>query len=130
MDAFKTHGAPSWSELITTDPSAAADFYGKLLGWKFESMEMPGGVYRVVKVDDTAVAGIMGQPLGAPPMPPAWGTYVTVDNVDESCKQAAELGGKLIVPPSDVPGVGRFAVIQDPQGALLNLMTYERSTGD
>ena len=130
MDAFKTHGAPSWSELITTDPSAAADFYGKLLGWKFESMEMPGGVYRVVKVGETAVAGIMGQPLGAPAMPPAWGTYVTVDNVDESGKRAAELGGKLIVPPSDVPGVGRFAVIQDPQGALLNLMTYERRTGD
>ena len=130
MDAFKTHGAPSWSELITTDPSAAADFYGKLLGWRFESMEMAGGVYRVVKVDDTAVAGIMGQPLGSPPMPPAWGTYVTVDNVDESCKQAAELGGKLIVPPSDVPGVGRFAVIQDPQGALLNHKTYERRTGD
>ena len=83
-----------------------------------------------MKVDDTAVAGIMGQPLGAPPMPPAWGTYVTVDNVDESCKRAADLGGKLIVPPSDVPGVGRFAVIQDPQGALLNLMTYERRTGD
>ena len=83
MDAFKTHGAPSWSELTTTDPSAAADFYGKLLGWKFESMDMPGGVYRVVKVGDSAVAGIMGQPLGAPPMPSAWGTYVTVDNVDE-----------------------------------------------
>jgi predicted enzyme related to lactoylglutathione lyase len=130
MDAFQTHGAPSWSELTTTDPSAAAEFYGKLLGWTFESMDMAGGTYRVVKVGDTAVAGIMGQPLGAPPMPPAWGTYVTVDNLDECVKRAAELGGKQIVPPSDVPGVGRFAVIQDPQGAVLSLMTYERRTGD
>lgn len=124
MDVYKTHGAFSWSELSTTDPAAAASFYGQLFGWKVEPMDMGGGGYRVVKVGDTMVAGIMGMPPGSGPTPPHWGCYVTVNNVEEVLAQCSALGGKTLVPPMDVPGVGRMAVLQDPQGAVLSVMAY------
>ncbi len=124
MDTYKTHGAFSWSELSTSDPDTAAKFYGELFGWKFDRMPMGDGTYLVVKVGDTAVGGVMSMPPGAPPMPPAWGCYVTVDKVDETVAQAVKLGGKVCVPAMDVPGVGRMAVIADAQGATINVMTY------
>jgi predicted enzyme related to lactoylglutathione lyase len=58
-------------------------------------------------------------------MPPMWGAYVTVDNVDLTAKTAEQLGAKLLVPPTDIPNVGRFCVIQDPQGAVINAITYK-----
>ena len=57
-------------------------------------------------------------------MPPAWGCYITVDNVDETMAKCTALGGKTLVPPMDVPTVGRMAVLQDPQGAVFSVMTY------
>lgn len=124
MDAFQTPGAFSWSELMTTDPDAATSFYGKLFGWKLEAMDM-GMPYHVVKVGDSAIGGIMGMPPGAAPgMPPAWMTYVTVADVDALVGQVEALGGKVHMPPQDIPTVGRFAVIADPQGAVLNVITY------
>ena len=129
MDAFKTHGAFSWSELMTTDPKAAVAFYGALFGWKSEDMDMGTGAYHVQKIGDAAVGGIMGLAPGAPPMPPAWGCYVTVDDVDATVAQAETLGGKVVMPAMDVKGVGRMAVIADPQGAVLSLMTYSTPGG-
>ncbi len=124
MDAFKTHGAFSWNELTTTDPAAAASFYGSLFGWSIKEMGAEMGGYRVVAVGDSGVGGIMGSPPGAPPMPPHWGAYVTVDKLDDTLAQCNALGGKTLVPPMDVPNVGRMAVIQDPQGAALSVMQY------
>ena len=124
MDVYKTHGAFSWSELSTTDPTAAAAFYGKLFGWAVDTMEMGMGPYHVVKVGDTSVGGLMGMPPGSPPMPPHWGCYVTVSSVEDTLAKCTELGGKTLVLAMDVPGVGRMAVIQDPQGAVLNVMAY------
>lgn len=126
MDAFKTHGAFSWSELMTTDPRAAAAFYGALFGWKSEDMDMGTGAYHVQKLGEDAIGGIMGMPPGAPAgMPPVWGSYVTVSNVDETVAQAEKLGGKVVMPIMQVPGVGRMAVIADPQGAVLSIITYD-----
>ncbi len=124
MDVFKTHGAFSWSELMTSDPTAAAAFYGPLFGWRIEAMDMGGGPYHVLKVGDSAVGGIMKTPAEAGPMPPAWGCYVTVADVAATAAQATALGGKVVVPAMDVPGVGRMAVIADPQGAMLSVMQY------
>jgi predicted enzyme related to lactoylglutathione lyase len=124
MDVYKTHGAFSWCELMTTDPQAAAAFYGSLFGWTVDTMDMGTGPYHVAKAGADSVAGIMGMPPGAPPMPPHWGAYVTVDNVDETLAKCTALGGKVLVPAMDVPTVGRMAVIQDPQGATLSVMTY------
>ena len=124
MDPFTTPGAFSWAELMTTDPAAAATFYGELFGWKIETMEMGMGPYRVVKVGDASVAGIMAPDPSGPPMPNCWASYVTVTDTDATVAKCTSLGGKLLVPPMDIPGVGRMAVIQDPQGAVLNVMAY------
>ena len=125
MDAFQTHGAFSWNELMTPDPGAAANFYRQLLGWEFDTMSMGDGPYRVVKVEGQAVGGIMGTPPNAPPgMPPMWGCYVTVDNADETAGECAALGGKVLMPPTDIQGVGRFSVLQDPQGAVFSVIAY------
>jgi predicted enzyme related to lactoylglutathione lyase len=128
MDAFQTPGAFSWSELMTTDPEAATAFYAKLFGWQVEPMNM-GMPYNVLKVGDAAIGGIMGMPPGAPAgMPPMWMPYVTVADVDALVKQVVSLGGKVRMPPADIPSVGRFAVIADPQGAAINVITYVSPT--
>ncbi len=125
MDPFKTHGAFSWSELMTPDPGAAAGFYGTLFGWQSKSMDMGSGPYHVQSVGDAMVGGIMGMPPGAPAdMPPTWVLYVTVSDVETTIALCQKLGGKVLVPPMDIPGVGRMAVIADPQGASLNIMAY------
>lgn len=129
MDVFTTPGAFSWSELMTPDPASAREFYGALFGWTFDEMPMPDGTYNVIKLGDAAVGGIMGTAPGAGPMPPMWGCYVTVADADATAKRCVELGGKVIVGPQDVPGVGRFAVILDKQGAALNIMAYTPMPG-
>ena len=127
MDVYKTHGAFSSSELMTSDPAAATAFYSALFGWTVQTSDMGTGPYHMVKLGDTAVGGVMGMPPDAPPMPPHWGCYVTVDSVDDTLAKCTALGGKTLVPAMDVPGVGRMAVIQDPQGAVLNVMAYSSS---
>jgi predicted enzyme related to lactoylglutathione lyase len=62
-------------------------------------------------------------------MPPSWGSYVTVTDVDAVARKAAELGGKVVHGPQDIPGVGRMAVIVDPQGAALNVIAYSMPSG-
>jgi predicted enzyme related to lactoylglutathione lyase len=125
MDTYKTHGAFSWSELMTSNPKAACEFYGTLFGWKVESMDMGSGPYHLLKIGDTAVGGIMGKPPGTPAgMPSMWGCYVTVDDVDKTLAEVKRLGGSVLMDPMEVKGVGRMAVIQDPQGAALSVITY------
>ena len=123
-EQYKTHGAFSWFELMTSDIAAAKDFYGKLFGWATEDMPMEGGTYTVVKVKDKGIGGIMHMPPDCQGMPPMWGVYVTVDDVDATAKKTEDLGGKIIMPPKDIPDVGRFCVIQDPQGATIAAISY------
>ena len=129
QDVYKTVGAFSWTELTTKNPKAATEFYGTLFGWKFETMNMGQGDYHVVKAGDTSVGGIMSTPPQAQGMPPAWGCYVTVANADAAAEKCKSLGGKLLVGPMDIPTVGRFAVLQDPQGAVFNVIAYTMPTG-
>ena len=122
---FKQQGAFSWCELMTTDVEAAKAFYSELFGWRTEDMTMPEMRYTVVKAADEGVGGIMRMPQQAPEgMPPMWGAYVTVDNVDKTAQTAERLGGRVLVAPTDIPKVGRFCVLQDPQGAVINAITY------
>ena len=118
------HGAFSWGELMTTDPAAAKSFYAKLFDWQTEDMPMEGMTYTVAKIGDDPVGGIMPKPPECGEMPPVWGLYVTVDNVDATAAKAEELGGRILKPPTDIPEVGRFCVLQDPQGAVISAITY------
>jgi predicted enzyme related to lactoylglutathione lyase len=124
LQATKEHGVFSWNELVTTDVPAAKAFYRAALGWELEDLNGGGMDYTMAKLGQREVGGIMAVPKDAPDMPPAWGSYVTVDNVDARVARIAPLGGKVLVAPRDIPNVGRFAVIADPQGAMLALITY------
>ena len=127
-DRYQQHGAFSWNELMTTDVEAAKQFYTQLLDWTTEDMQIEGQLegmtYTVVKAGGEEVGGIMRLPPQARGTPPNWGSYVTVDDVDATAKRAQELGAKTIVPPTDIPNVGRFYMFQDPQGAVLSVITY------
>ncbi len=119
------HGAFSWFELMTSDVEAAKSFYSEIFGWQYEKFSSaPGMDYQVIKVNGEEVAGMMKIPEESEGHPPAWGTYITVDNVDETVKQVESLGGKILMPPTDIPEVGRFSVIIDPQGAIISIITY------
>jgi predicted enzyme related to lactoylglutathione lyase len=122
-DVYKTPGAFSWNELMTSDPDAAAAFYGQLFGWRFEKMDM-GMPYQVIKAGDTSVGGIMGKPPGSEALAPTWGGYVTVADADATAKRCVELGGKVVHGPADIPTVGRFVVLLDPQGAAITAIAY------
>lgn len=123
-DVYKTAGAFSWTELMTSEPAAAKTFYGSLFGWQFDTMNMGQGDYHVVKTAGTAVGGIMGIPPESKGMPTAWSAYVTVADADAAAEKCKSLGGKVCAGPMDIPNVGRFAVLQDPQGAVFNVMAY------
>ena len=123
-EQFKQHGAFSWSELMTTDIEAAKAFYANLFGWTLEDMPMEGMTYTVIKAGDKEVGGMMATPPEAEGSPPMWGTYVTVDDVDSIAQGALELGAPVVVEPRDIPEVGRFCVIRDPQGAFISAITY------
>jgi predicted enzyme related to lactoylglutathione lyase len=121
---YKLHGAFSWCELLTTDVPEAKRFYSKLFGWTLEPGPMPGIEYTLVKYGGEQRGGIMAMPPGCEGRLPSWGVYVTVDDVDATAKLAVEMGGKVLVPPQDIPQVGCFCVLQDPQGATIKAITY------
>ena len=121
----ETHGAFSWAELCTRDLEGSKKFYKELIGWEMEEMPMPGGAYTILKAGGEAVAGIMPMPASVPEMVPThWAAYITVDDVDAVAKKAQDLGSTMIVPPTDIPGVGRFSTFQDPQGGVINVIKY------
>jgi predicted enzyme related to lactoylglutathione lyase len=118
-----------WNELITRDDVAAMEFFERLLGWTHQDWPLgegsEGGTYRIMKIGDKSVAGIMRM---VPPqipegVPPHWMSYIGVDDVDARHEAALALGARSIHPPSDIPGVGRFCIIQDPTGGVVALMT-------
>lgn len=112
----------SWSELMTTSPEQATEFYGGLFGWQFDVMDMGGENYYVASLDGEKIAGIMAKPSEMPA--PCWGQYVTVCDIQATAEQVKALGGTLLTRPTDIPGVGKFIVFQDPQGALLSAIQY------
>jgi len=122
--AMKRHGAFSWNELMTNDVEGAKAFYSELFGWTMQDDDSAGIPYTMLKIGDEEVGGMMAIPPEAQGAPVAWGSYVTVDDVDKQANRVESLGGAIIMPPRDIPAVGRFAVISDPQGAMLTIITY------
>ncbi|MCG6902740.1 MAG: VOC family protein [Rhodobacter sp.] len=118
-------GSVHWTELMTWDVAGAQEFYGKVCGWTFQAVPMPGFDYVIGSAGDTQTVGIMdmarsGAEAGTPPF---WMTYIGVDDVDAATKAVTAGGGRLKAEPFDVPGVGRIAIAEDPSGALIGLMT-------
>lgn len=113
-----TPGMFVWRELMTDDVERARTFYGELFGWTWKGEQMGGGhVYWMASAGGRQVGGMMAKPPG-PPMPNAWSSYVLVPDVDAAARRCSEAGGRVLKEPSDIPEVGRFAVLADPFGAV------------
>lgn len=112
-----------WYELMTSDVEAAKAFYTKVVGWRAEDAAVTGMTYTLFKVGDVHAAGLMAltEDARSRGVPPCWTGYVAVDDVDASSGQFKKHGGAVHVPPCDIPDVGRFAIVADPQGAVLAL---------
>ncbi len=130
--ASKTHGKFIWCELMTPDTAAAANFYSSVVGWTTKEMPMDDFSYTIFEANGRGVAGMMPFPaeLEGQGIPPNWTGYVAVDDVDQSTRDFAANGGKIRRPPADIPGIGRFAVVADPHGAVLCIMTPLPMQGD
>ena len=112
-----------WQELVTPDQQASGEFFGKLLGWETKQVDAGEfGSYTLFQASGRDVAGMMNPTADTPGTGAYWHSYVAVKDADACALQAVELGGKLVVPPHDVPGVGRICAVSDPVGAVMHLM--------
>jgi predicted enzyme related to lactoylglutathione lyase len=104
-------------EIAGADISQTAEFYRELFGWRVGEEQMDG--YRLV---DTGEGSIGGGLMKTPPGVPAYVTvYVSVEDLEAALRRAEELGGKTMVEPMPIPGFGTFAMVGDPQGAMVGL---------
>ena len=110
-------GSVCWNELYTRDTAAAGAFYSGLFGYGLKQSEMPMP-YTEYQFDRKSIAGMMGMGPEMEGVPPHWNIYFTVANCDETFAKATELGAKPIVPPMDIPGVGKMAMMTDSQGVV------------
>ncbi len=113
-------GAMTWNELLTTDAGAAIDFYTGLLG--LERGDKMGGMdYTLMRSAGVEVLGVMEITPDMGPVPPLWPVYFAVSDVDSTVAQVQSLGEGVIVPATDIPEIGRFAALTDPQGAFFSV---------
>ena len=118
MSNADTRGRFIWHELLTTDTASAAAFYPKVVPWRTQPSSMPG--YTIWMAGQTQIGGLMAAAGGTPPH---WLVYVGTPSVDGTCAQAQGLGAKVVKAPADIPNVGRWAVLSDPQGATFAVFT-------
>jgi predicted enzyme related to lactoylglutathione lyase len=112
-------------ELHTNDVDAAKKFYRSLFDWNLE--EMPGDMpYTMIKVGEGTGGGMMKSPM--PGAPPSWLAYIQVSDVAATTKKAKELGAKVIQDRTEIPDMGAFSVLTDPQGAAFALWEMKRKT--
>jgi len=119
VSALRGPSLVNWNELLTSDVTAAASFYGQLFGWG--TAQVPGlkGPYTIFKKGSSDVGGMMAHPM--PGQSPQWLPYVSVESADASAAQITKLGGAILAPPMDIPNVGRIAIAKDPQGATFGI---------
>lgn len=121
-DKMTESGTFCWTELASKDLGAARKFYTELLGWQLQESTAAGMAYNEIVVNGEHIGGMYQMTAEDGDAPSHWMAYVAVDDVDAKAKQTEELGGKVCVPPTDIPNVGRFCVITDPAGATLSLV--------
>ncbi|MCC6738424.1 MAG: VOC family protein [Planctomycetia bacterium] len=108
-----------WHELRTPDRKAARAFYGALFPWTITDQDMgAGGVYTDIAVAGRHLGGLCEAVPGAPPH---WVAYVTTDDVDAAAARVTRSRGRVLAPPTDIPGIGRFACVSDPEGGVFCL---------
>ncbi len=121
LASHEVHGMFCWQELLTSDVERASSFYKALLGWDLHEMDMGGVSYTVIKNQGADIGGIMTLPAEMQQVPPHWGTYFTVTNIDETIEAVKTNSGKVIMGPQEIPQTGQFAVCQAPDGTAFCL---------
>ena len=116
-------GSLGWNELATTDTGRAKDFYSGLFGWQGDTQNM-GIEYTVFNGPTGMIGGMYGITAEMQGMPPCWLPYFVVEDADAAAEKARSLGATVMVGPDDIPTVGRFAMIQDPQGAMFYVIKF------
>jgi len=114
-----------WYELVTSDVNGAIRFYKDVIGWGTQAWEGGDAPYSMWTAGGTPIGGVMAladdaKRAGAKPH---WFAHVLADDVDALARKAETLGGKIQVPPRDIPTIGRFSIVTDPQGAEISLFT-------
>jgi predicted enzyme related to lactoylglutathione lyase len=120
----RLHGAPGWFELVTHNDERSGEFYSRLFGWQRELMPSPFIRYTTFKQGSSFIAGMMQATPEMAGMRPSWVTYFTVDDADKTARLATALGASVCIPPTDIPGVGRFCGITSPQGVGFCVIKY------
>ena len=110
-----------WHELASRDAAAAGEFYSALFGWTPEVMEMEGTPYTMFLSGEDRAAGMLQMTEEWGDIPSHWMMYIAVEDCDAAAARVTELGGQVCVPPTDIP-VGRFAVVNDPQGGTFSIV--------
>jgi predicted enzyme related to lactoylglutathione lyase len=113
---------------MTSDVAAAKRFYTELLGWSITETPVGDAPYHLISMGGREIGGIAMIPPRAAGAFPSWGVYVTCDDVDAIAQKAQELGARTIVPLTAIPDVGRFYTFQDPQGAVLSVISYVKKS--
>jgi predicted enzyme related to lactoylglutathione lyase len=121
-------GTLCWNELATTNAEKARGFYTELLGWYAEVVEMGSGPYTLFMNGDRQNGGMMQITEAWGNMPPHWMAYFAVEDCDHSVQKVTELGGKVLMGPMEAGDVGRFATVQDPQGAVFSIIKLNNPT--
>lgn len=111
-----------WNELSTKDTAKAGEFYTGLFGWDKKVQQMGPMTYTSFMNGERPAGGMYEPPPEMGDVPPHWLAYFAVDDTDAMVKKAGELGATTIAPPMDIPDTGRFAIIQDPQGAAFGII--------
>ena len=119
------HGSFIWYELLTADPARAKAFYDDVVGWNIDMQPAPGGMdYRMIVVPDGHAGGVMAldADMLANGARPVWLGYFGVEDVDASVAAIVADGGRVHLPAFDIPGIGRLAMVTDPQGVPFYVM--------
>jgi predicted enzyme related to lactoylglutathione lyase len=112
-----------WHELVTSDQKISGAFFSQLFGWKRKEVDAgPFGTYTLFQKNGHDVAGMMDPTSDTPGQESYWHSYIEVDDIEKCAERAPLLGGSVIMPPHDVPDVGRICVVADPTGAITHLM--------
>lgn len=124
------HGDFCWTEIATNNLEACKNFYSNVFGWELKQSKATGEDFEYQEFSATEGGNPMGgiyqitnEMFGEQMPPPHFLNYINVDNVDETTRQAFDLGAKIIKPPMDIPNVGRFSIIQDPTDGIVAFIT-------
>lgn len=116
-------GTICWTELATPDAQMAKEFYSKLLNWDIREQDISGFAYNIIHSSSGEQVGgiyeLSGQEFRD--LPAHWLIYFLVSDLDVAAQKAEVLGGAVRVPPSDIPGIGRYCIVQDPTGGVVAL---------